>query len=59
MGNSNKLKDEELLLDKLSSEAADYVYEAKDYDFSVLVEVTSIDGWVSCNLVKSEGYEKL
>lgn len=59
MGNSDKLKDEELLLDKLSSEAVDYVDEAKDYDFSVLVEVTSIDGWVSCKLVKSKGYEKL
>lgn len=59
MGISDKLKDEELLLDKLSSEVADYANEAKDYDFSVLVEVTCIDGWASCNLVKSKGYEKL
>lgn len=50
MRKQNKLKDEEMLLDKLSSEAADYANEADDYDFDVLVRVTSNDGWVSCKI---------
>lgn len=52
MEDLDKLKDEEMFLDKLSSEAADYAYEAKDNDFDVLVRVTCVDGWVSCELIK-------
>ena len=57
MKKNDKLKDEEMLLDKLSTESADYVYEAKDKNFDVLVRVTSIDGWVSCSIEKYEDDE--
>jgi|GEM_PF-4202931 len=52
MEDLDKLKDEEMFLDKLSSEASDYAYEAKDNDFDVFVRVTCVDGWVSCELIK-------
>lgn len=46
------LEDEELLLDEISSAAAEYSCETNDPEFEILVKIKCSDGWVSAEIIK-------